>query len=382
MSERASRIGPRRFRAMLFKETRQILRDPSTFLIAFVMPVMLMVLMGFGMNLDTAQTRIGLALEDDSAAARSLAGAFQTSRNFDVVRTGAVAELRSTLVEGEIRAIVVIPSAFGSDAAKGGGDIQVVTDGAMPNNAAFVAGHAQGVHARWQEARAADAGLGGGGRTRAPPMVTSNRFWFNPGLTSRYFLIPGTIAVVMTMIGTLLTALVVAREWERGTMEGLMATPIGMTEFLLTKVIPYMVLGLVSMALCAVMAIVLFDVPFRGSVLALLTISVVYLIPALGQGLLISAGLKNQFVASQVALLTAFMPTMLLSNFIFEIASMPWPVQAISYLVPARYLIPQLQTVFVAGDDWALFLPNMAILLGFGAVLFTLCRMVTKRRIA
>ena len=377
MSEAASRLEPRRFRAMLVKETRQILRDPSTFLIAFVMPVMLMVLMGFGMNLDTAQTRIGLALEDDSAAAQSLAGAFQTSQNFAVARTGMVAELRSTLVAGEIRAIVVIPSGFGSDAAKGGGDIQVVTDGAMPNNAAFVAGHAQGVHARWQQARAADGGRGG-----TPPIATSSRFWFNPGLTSKYFLVPGAIAVVMTMIGTLLTALVVAREWERGTLEGLMATPIGMTEFLLTKVIPYMVLGLVSMALCTVMAILMFDVPLRGSVFALLTISVVYLIPALGQGLLISAGLKNQFVASQVALLTAFMPTMLLSNFVFEIASMPWPVQAISYLVPARYLIPQLQTVFVAGDDWSLFLPNMAILLGFGAVLFALCRTVTKRRIA
>ena len=186
----------------------------------------------------------------------------------------------------------------------------------------------------------------------------------------------------MTIIGTMLTALVVAREWERGTMEALMATPIGMGEFLLSKVIPYFVLGLVSMTLCTLLAVTLFAVPFRGSVFALFAIASVYLVPALGQGLLISAALKNQFVASQIALLTAFLPTMLLSGFVFEISSMPRVIQALTYIVPARYLIPQLQTVFIAGDDWRLFLPNMAVLLGFGAVLFGLCVRATKRRIA
>jgi ABC-2 type transport system permease protein len=367
----------RRFTAMLGKESRQIIRDPSTFLIAFVLPVMLLFLMGFGVNLDASRTRIGLSLQDDSAAASSLAGSFQNSRYFDVEATGAVAQLHTRLTAGSIRAIIVIPQDFGRQVANGSGTIQIVTDGSLPNTAAFISAYAEGVRASWAAAWAGDRGV-----VARPPIEVSGRFWFNPELASRNFLVPGSIAVVMTMIGSLLTALVVAREWERGTMEALMATPIGMGEFLLTKVIPYFLLGLVSMTLCAVLAVTVFQVPFRGSVFALLMIASVYLIPALGQGLLISAVFKNQFVASQVALLTAFLPTMLLSGFVFEISSMPRLIQGLTYLVPARYLIPQLQTVFIAGDDWRLFLPNMAILLLFGLTLFLLCRRATQRRIA
>jgi len=155
-----------------------------------------------------------------------------------------------------------------------------------------------------------------------------------------------------------------------------------MIEFIATKVVPYFALGLVSMTLCTGLAIGVFGVPFRGSVLALYVISSAFLFPALGQGLLISALTKNQFVASQVALLSAFLPTMLLSGFLFEIASMPWPVQIITYLVPSRYLIPQLQTVFIAGDNWALFAPDIAVLLGFGTLFFAMTVRATRRRIA
>lgn len=367
----------RRFTAMLVKETRQIMRDPSTFLIAFALPVMLLFLMGYGVNLDASRSRIGLSVQDSSGAALSLAGAYQQSRYFDVRAVATVPELKRQLVAGDIRGIIVIPQDFGREVARGGGIIQVITDGALPNTASFIAAYAEGVRAGWAMARVADSGY-----SRVPPISVSGRFWFNPELASRNFLVPGSIAVVMTMIGSLLTALVVAREWERGTMEALMATPIGMSEFLLTKVIPYFLLGLVSMTLCTLFAIFQFGVPFRGSVLALFVISSVYLVPALGQGLLISSVFKNQFVASQVALLTAFMPTMLLSGFVFEISSMPRIVQAATYLVPARYLIPQLQTVFIAGDDWSLFLPLMAVLLAFGFVLFLLCVRATQRRIA
>lgn len=165
-------------------------------------------------------------------------------------------------------------------------------------------------------------------------------------------------------------------------MEAIMATPIGMAEFLATKVIPYFILGLGSMTLCTLVAIFVFGVPFRGSPLALLAIATAFLMPALGQGLLISAATKNQFVASQVALLSAFLPAMLLSGFLFEIASMPKIIQAITYVVPARYVIPPLQTVFVVGDLWGLFLRNIAVMLGFGALFFLLAIRATRRRIA
>lgn len=370
-------FNPRRFGAMLVKESLQIARDPSTFLIAFVLPMLLLFLFGYGVNLDTARSRIGLSLQDNSEAAHSLAGSFQTSQWFDVRATGSVSELAPQMVGGQIRGIVVIPDGFGRQVSKGGGDIQVMTDGSLPNTASFIAAYAEGVRATWAAARASDRRA-----TRAPPIRTAPRFWFNPELKSRYFLVPGSIAVVMTMVGTLLTSLVIAREWERGTLEAIMATPVGMIEFIATKVVPYFALALLSMTMCAVLAIVVFGVPFRGSPFALFVIASAFLFPALGQGLLISAAFKNQFVASQVALLSAFLPTMLLSGFLFEIGSMPKPIQAITYLVPSRYLIPQLQTVFIAGDDWSLFLPNIAALIGFGFLFFALAVRSTRRRIA
>ena len=303
-------------------------------------------------------------------------------RWFDVRETGSMKDLGRDLVAGRIRGIVVIPDDFGRAVMLGGCTIQIVTDGAWPNMAGFVAAYAEGVRATWAARHAELGGESALGREPVPPIEVVHRFWFNPELASRYFLVPGAIAVVMTMIGTLLTALVIAREWERGTLESLMATPVGMGEFVATKVVPYFLLGLCSMTLCTLIAVFAFGVPFRGSPLALFTIGSAFLIPSLGQGLFISAATKNQFVASQIALLTSFLPTMLLSGFVFEISSMPKPLQLLTYVVPARYLIAPLLTVFIAGDDWGLYVPNMAILLGFGALFFIATVTVTRRRIA
>jgi ABC-2 type transport system permease protein len=364
----------RRFRALLRKETLQVARDPSTFLIAFVLPLLLLFLFGYGVSLDTARTRIGVAIEDHSSDAYSLASAFQHSSQFTVTTATSVQPLRAALVQGDIRGFVVIPQGFGADRRP----IQIVTDGSLPNTANFVAAYAEGVRSNWAAGRSADSGE----RAAPRPIQALPRFWFNPELASRYFLVPGSIAIVMTIIGTLLTALVVAREWERGTLEALMATPMGMAEFLATKMLPYFLLGLAAMAMCTLVAIGVFGVPFRGSVFALLAIASAFLIPALGQGLFISSATKNQFVASQIALITGFLPSMMLSGFLFEISSMPRWIQAITYAVPARYLIPQLQTVFIVGDVWPLFLPNLAMLLLFGAIFFALSFRVTRRRIA
>ena len=371
------RLALRRILAMLSKEARQILRDPSSFLIAFVLPVLLLFLFGYGINLDTGRTPIGLVMRDNGGAAPGLARAFQPSPWFTVEMGGPIAPMKAALVAGTLRGIVVIPDGFGRQVAAGSGQIQVITDGSLPNMASFVAAYAEGTRANWAAARAAEAGA-----PSAPVITVINRMWFNPQLASRYFLVPGAIAVVMTMIGTLLTALVIAREWERGTMEAVLATPIGMGEFILSKVLPYFALGIGSMALCAVLAVAVFGVPFRGSVLALLVIGSAFLVPALGQGLLISALTKNQFVASQVALLLAFLPALMLSGLLYEISSMPRWVQMVSYALPPRYLIPCLLTVFLAGDDWRLFLPNIAVLLGFGVVFFAATIRVTRRRVA
>ncbi|OYY91523.1 MAG: hypothetical protein B7Y45_02905 [Sphingomonas sp. 28-66-16] len=359
----------RRLSAMIVKESAQIMRDPSTLLIAFVLPVLLLFLFGYGVSLDTSRTRVGVALEGNSAAALGLAQSYQRSKWFEVTTARSVAPLKEALVAGRIRAIIVIPADFGRSAARGAAvPIQIITDGSIPNTASFTAAYAEGVRAAWAGAP-------------PPPITLDTRFWFNPELKSRFFLVPGAIAIVMTMIGTLLTALVVAREWERGTMEALLATPITMAELIASKLLPYFVLALGSMTLCTVLAITVFGVPFRGSPLALLAIASAFLVPALGQGLFISAATKNQFVASQIALLSAFLPALLLSGFLFEISSMPWPIQWLTYIVPARYLIPPLGTVFVAGDLWGLILPNIGAMLGFGAIFFTLAFRATRRRL-
>ncbi len=366
-----------RFGALLVKESIQIVRDPSSILIALVLPLILLFLFGYGVSLDANVVRIGLVVEQAEGPAEDLAAAFQASRYFEVEVASDIRALEDDLVAGNIRGIVVIPATFDRDfgSADGQAAFQVIADGSEPNTANFVQNYASGVWNTWLAQQTAN------GEGQAPVIALAPRFWFNPELASRYFLVPGSMAIVMTLIGTLLTALVVAREWERGTMEAMMATPVGILELLLGKLIPYFVLALGSMALCTVLAVTLFGVPMRGSVPALLAISMAFLLPALGQGLLISAATKNQFVASQAALLSGFLPAFLLSGFIFEIDSMPTVIQWITVIVPARYLIASLQTVFLAGDIWALFLPNIGAMLLIGLVFFVLAARSTKKRL-
>jgi ABC-2 type transport system permease protein len=369
--------GIRRFAALIWKESIQIVRDPSSILIAFVLPLILLFLFGYGVSLDANHLKIGLVIEDSSEPAQSLAASFRSSRYFDVHVSTDRRVFAEDLVAGRLFGIVVIPSTFGRQTAKGllNGQIQILTDGSQPNTARFVENYARALWSNWVLQRAAR-----GERVRQS-LTLEPRFWFNPELQSRYFLVPGSIVIVMALIGTLLTAMVVAREWERGAMEAMMATPVSVAELILGKLIPYFFLALCSMALCAVLGVWLFGVPFRGSIFALTLITSAFLVPALGQGLLISSVAKNQFVASQIALLSGFLPAFLLSGFVFEISSMPAPIQIISHAIPARYLVPSLQTVFLAGDVWPLFLQNIAALLLIGGVFLVLTIRASRKRL-
>jgi ABC-2 type transport system permease protein len=203
------------------------------------------------------------------------------------------------------------------------------------------------------------------------PVVVQSRLWFNEANESRYFLVPGLIVLIMTLIGAFLTSLVVAREWERGTMEALFVTPVRPDEILAGKTIPYFVLGMVGLVLCLLAAKFLFHVPFRGSLAVLSGVSILYLLVALGIGLLISSAIKSQFVASQVALLVTFLPALMLSGFLFDLSSMP-----------ARYYVTLLQTIFLAGDIWPVILPNAAVLAGMAGVLLLLTRRTIQKKLA
>src|SRR5215471_4714926 len=259
----------------------------------------------------------------------------------------------------------------------GNAEVQLLVHGVDANHARIIQAYAQGAVGQWAARRAAQ-----GYAIVSGPIVVQSRMWFNEANESRYFLVPGLIVLIMTLIGALLTALVMAREWERGTLESLFVTPVRAGEILLGKTIPYFVLGMVGLGLCLVAAKYLFHVPFRGSVMVLIGVSMLYLLVALGIGLFISSAVKSQFVASQVTLLVTFMPAVMLSGFLFDLRSMPAAVRLVTYALPARYYVALLQTVFLAGDVWAVVLPNAAVLAGMAAVLLLLARGVTRKKLA
>jgi ABC-2 type transport system permease protein len=367
----------RRLWALVRKETLQIVRDPSSILIAFVMPVVLLFLFGYAVSLDAQHTRIGVVVEHSTPLTQDLAASFSASRYFDVVRGRDRRAFEEDLVKGRIKGIVVIPATFAPDfAARRSPAVQVLVDGSDTNTASFVQNYARGVVTTWATMRSAETSP-----EKVAAVGVEQRFWFNPELESRKFLVPGSIVIVMTLVGTLLTSLVVAREWERGTMEAMMATPVTAVELLAGKIVPYFLLGLMSASLCVLLTVFLFGVPLRGSLFALYALSAVFLLPALGQGLLISSVTKNQFLASQIALISAFLPSFLLSGFLFEIRSMPIPIQLISRIIPARYLIPCIQSVFLAGDIWPMFFADMAVILLIGSIFFAVAIRNTRKRI-
>jgi ABC-2 type transport system permease protein len=368
----ASGFTPARLVAIARKESLQIVRDPSNILIAFVLPVVLLFLFAFAVSLDLRSVAIGVVVEDGSAPARELASAFAATTYLDARFVQHRRELEPLLVAGELRGIIVIPQDFAARQSRHDGvAVQVLTDGSAPNTASFVANYVRGVVETWHSAA----------RPSSAAVRVEPRFWYNADLESRAFIVPGAMAIVMTMIGTMLTALVVAREWERGTMEGMMATPIGIGEFLVGKLVPYFALGLFATVACAWTAQWLLGVPLRGSMPALLALSSAFLVPALGQGFLISAATKNQFVASQLALFSGFLPALLLSGFLFEIDSMPQPIRWLTYVVAARYFVESLQTLFLTGDVWAEFIRAAGPMLLIGAFFFLVAARSTRKRL-
>ncbi len=366
----------RRFNAMVMKESLQVARDPSAIIIALVLPPVLLFLFAFAMSLDIRNLPVAVVLETDSAGATDLAAAFGGSRYFDVTPVRHRDEAQNGLVSGQFKAMVVIPSDFDKRllVPDGAAAIQVITDGSQPNTASFAASYVQATFANWL------AGREDSTATAAGPMLVP-RVWFNPELESRRVLLPGAMAIVMTLIGTLLTALVIAREWERGTMESVMSTPTTILEIIVSKLLPYFILGSLANVLCALQAVLVYGLPLRGSPLALLAVGSAFLIPALGQGLLISSLNKSQFNASQIAVMTGFLPALLLSGFLFEIGSMPKIIQWITWAVPARHYVASLQTIFLAGDIWPQLLRDIAALLTVGLVFFSITLARSKKRL-
>ncbi len=368
----------RRLSALIIKEALQIVRDPSTILISVILPLFLMFLYGYGVSLDLDHLRLGVALEDTTPTARTLLESFQNSRYFDVTIVRDYRELLDPLQRGDIRGFVVIPPYFTQFLNRKSviAPIQVVGDGSEPNTANFVQNYVEGAFRNWINLQMISQAL-----EESAQITPATRFWYNEQLESRYFLLPGSLAIIMTLIGTLLTALVVAREWERGTMEALISTNITRGELILGKLVPYFVLGMISMAICFLVTVIGFSVPFRGSIWLLAIVSAVFLYCALALGFMISTLARNQLVAYQISIITGFLPAYILSGFLFEIDTMPFPIRMLTYVIPARYFVRSLQTLFLVGDVWSLILRSIFPLLIVGTVFFTIAAHKTVKRL-
>lgn len=354
-----------RIRGLIRKEFLQIIRDPSSISIAFILPIILLLIFGYGVNLDAKHIKLGVVQQQPSAESQSFVSRFHRSEYFDTRNYLTVNDGQNAMQTGDIQALLILKSNFArefhqADAAP----VQLLVNGVDSNTANLINGYVQGAWAEWLIAYGDARGI-----EFSQPVEQLTRIWFNSEINSRYFLVPGLIAIIMTLIGALLTSLVIAREWERGTMEALLVTPVSIQELLLSKVIPYFVLGMGGMLLSLVMALFLFEVPLRGALAWLLLSSAVFLWVALSMGILISTVGKTQFVAGQIAIIVTFLPAFLLSGFIFDIGSTPLFIQWVTHIVPARYFVALLQTEFLAGDILWVILPNLAALVLMGLVL-------------
>lgn len=364
----------RRIRALTRKETLQAVRDPSSVAIGIAFPLLMILLFGYGLSLDVNRVALAVVEEDPSPDAAALAGAFRLSRYFEVTTCTTLREAERLVVERKAEGIVRIPADFTRRWRLGQAQIQLLADGTDANQGRIILSYLQGPVAQWSGAR-------GPARVSSGLAVVVERVWFNEANDSHYFLVPGLVVLVMTIIGALLTAMVVAREWERGTFEALFATPVQVGEILASKVVPYFGLGVVGFVICLLAGRFLFHVPVRGSLPLLCLASAVYLTVALGIGLLISTLTKSQFLASQLALLLTFLPAMMLSGFLFDPRSMPPAIRGVTYLMPARYAVTLMQTLFLAGNIASVVVPALAVLIGIAAVLMALTRLATRKEL-
>lgn len=366
----------RRIVAMSGKEFRQMMRDPSSIAIGMVLPLLLILLFGYGLSLDAHHVPIAIVMEDHSPSAQSLFEAFAGSPYFQPQAANSMVQANNFMTAGTVDGIVRLRHNFSRTLLRGHANIQLAADSIDANRARLIENYANGVIAIWMQRREFTHEV-----HDYQPVIMQPQIWFNRNMDSRFFLVPGLIVLIMTIIGALMTALVVAREWERGTFESLFATPVQPGEIVISKIIPYFCLGMVGLTVTLTAARLLFQVPIRGSLVVLVLVSALYLLVALGMGLLISTRTKNQFVASQGALLLTFLPALMLSGFIFDIRSMPPAIQAITYLLPARYFVALLQTLFLAGDIWSVIIPNTAVLALMAVIFLGLTRRLTVKRL-
>ena len=356
----------RRMIALMRKETRQMLRDRSNLAVGLVLPVVLILLFGYGLSFDVKQAPIAVVMEDNSPTAREVVSGFAGSDYLAPVWTASMTEAQRLMRADQVSAILRVPGDFSRQLAVGDARIQLLLNGVDSVTAATIEGYAGGaiaISAQKQIDRAGGKSAPGAG------VEVVQRMWFNETANSTWYLVPGLIVLVLTLIGAFLTSLLIAREWERGTLEPLFVTPVRPVELLLAKLAPFLVVGTIDLVVCLLAGRFLFQVPMRGSLVAILVASILYLTVSLLLGLFISGRTRNQFEASQLALLTSFMPALMLSGFVFDLRNVPIVIQVISKVLPATHFMGLVKTEFLAGDNWPMFLRSCAILSLYALIL-------------
>jgi ABC-2 type transport system permease protein len=334
-----------RLLAIARKEILQLRRDSRSLALAFLLPLLLLILFGYAISWDIRDISMGVLDGDRSSASRALVDSFRASGYFTVDhQLESPREIEPLMQRGAVQIVLIIPPDFSANV---GSDrtarLQAIVDGSDANTATIVLGYTQAIVQTWSSQVVLE------GRALTLPVTTASRVWYNEELSSRNMIVPGLVAVIMMIIGAMLTSLTIAREWERGTMEQLASTPVSRLEVVLGKLIPYVGIGLIDVLIASVVGIVLFGVPFRGNPLLLLVLSFFFLLGALGFGIFLSAVAKSQLLATQLAMVTTFLPGFLLSGFMFAIEVMPAPLRAITYLVPARYFLVVTRGIFLKG---------------------------------
>ncbi len=364
-----------RIKAIVQKELIQIRRDPLSLAMAFAMPAMLLFIFGYAITLDVNRLTTIVYDRDRSSTSRELVAALSASGYFTVVRSAEDGrEIDDYLDSGKARVAVSIPEHFSRDIRTSRtASRQVIVDGSDSNTATIALGYMTAFTNLYAERLA---------NVKIVPLIDPRvRVWYNPELKSQHFIIPGLIAVIMVVIAALLTSLTIAREWERGTMEQLIATPVKPPELILGKLIPYFLIGFIDVAVSVLMATTLFGVPLRGNLFLLALLSGIFLFGGLGLGIVISVVAKSQLVASQISMVATFLPAFLLSGFMFAISNMPTPLQFMTRIIPARYYVTVVKGIFLKGSTLKFLTTEALFLTAFAAFIFAVANRKFKKKI-
>ncbi len=373
----------RRLKAVAWKEMIQIIRDPRSLGIILLMPLVLTLLFGYGVSLDLKHLPICVFDRDGSQASQDLLKRFQASEYFSIVKVvDNYPALQRAIDGGQAKMGIVVPARFAETLRAGGVvHVQALVDASDDNTANVMIGYAQGVIRGYSAGLQLEWARRHGQLSPSMPLSLEPRTWFNEDLESRAFIVPGVLALVMSVIGAFLTSLTIAREWERGSMEQLVSTPVTALEIMFGKLLPYFAVGVTSAAICTVIGIFWFGVPFRGSVLALSVSTALFLVAVLSLGYFISVVAKSQITASQIALLATFLPAFLLSGFLFSIDQMPLVIRLVTYVVPARYYTTLLKAIFLKGSPASQLYPQLLPLAFIALVLAAVATQAFHKRL-